>query len=115
MPEIHSREGKRVERIRVSDQPHERYRKIDPSTGEELTIDNQIPILTSTKKGNVVDKEVSRYNVSCPECHKIVRYNHNSEPICSSCGIICSGQVAELEVVMVRDAKAAGRCETSEK
>jgi len=109
MPENHSRADKRVERLTVNDDPHERYRDFDPWTGESLKYG--IPILTSTPAGNVVEKNVTHNIVRCPECEIPARYTHDSEPVCQNCGIVCSGKSAKKLQPVVRDAKAAGRIE----
>jgi hypothetical protein len=109
MPENHSRAGKEVERVSISDEPHERYRGFNPWTGEEL--DNGIPILTSTPNGNIVKKDVTFSTVKCPECEIPAKYTHDSEPVCPNCGVICAGKDTILAEQVVVDAKAAGRIE----
>jgi hypothetical protein len=101
-----SKEDKRVERVSVSDEPHERYRKHDPWTGKHL--DTGIPILNNTSHGNVVEKDVSVSIIRCPECEIPARYTHKSEPVCPQCGLIC-GSSAEKNPEVVLDPKAAGR------
>jgi len=107
MPENQSRAGKRVVRLSVNDDPHERYREHDPWTGEKLI--PGIPLLASTSGGNVVKKDVSYKVVKCPECETEARYTHDSEPVCPDCGIVCAGKDTILEDQVVIDAKAAGR------
>lgn len=111
MSETHSRAGKRVEQLSVTDEPHERYQKMDPWTNE--TLDNGIPILNTTDAGQVVDKEIIHYIVHCPECLIPAKYSHDSEPLCPNCGIVCSGKNAVSSPSLIRDAKAAGRVETT--
>lgn len=110
MPENQSRAGKVVERMRISDEPHQRYSKCHPVTGEELK--RGIPILTKADGGNVIRKDVTYYTVKCPDCRVPARYNNESEPICPECGMICSSRSAILSEQMVRDGKAAGRATT---
>ena len=112
MPENRSRAGMEVERVEVSDEPHEKYRGFDPWTGEKL--DNGIPILTSTPGGNIVEKDVTYYTVKCPECGISTEYTNDSEPVCPTCGIICAGKDTILSEQVVRDAKAAGRIDGEE-
>ena len=107
MSENHSRAGKRVERVSVTDDPHDKYRGHDPWTDENL--DNGIPILTNTPVGNIIEKSVTCYTVKCPECDVSAKYTGDSEPVCPECGIICSGGDVVLSEQVVRDAKAAGR------
>jgi len=107
MQKTHSRAGKTVERINVSDEPHDSYRGVDPWTGESL--DNGIPILKSTPVGNIISKKVTYYTVKCPECGISTKYTHDSEPVCPECGIVCAGKDVILSEQLVRDAKAAGR------
>lgn len=106
MPGNHSKARKRVERISVNDDPHERYQKLEPYTGKELS--RGIPLLSNTTIGHIVEKEVTHYNIECPECGIPARYSHKSEPQCPRCGIICSGKHG-IENEVVIDAKAAGR------
>lgn len=80
---------------------------VEPVTGKELS--RGIPILTDTKKGKVVDKEVTHYMVKCPDCGIEVRYTDSSEPVCPDCGLICSGRESLTEERLVVDARAAGR------
>jgi hypothetical protein len=110
MPENHSRAGKTVERLRITDEPHERYSNCHPVTGDE--INRGIPILTKAPGGNIVEKDVTYYTVKCPDCRIPALYNNDSEPICPECGMICSGESIILSEQMVRDAKAAGRVST---
>lgn len=112
MPENHSRAGMDVERVSISDEPHDNYRGIDPWTGKEL--DGGIPILTSTPSGNIVEKDIRYFTVKCPECQVPAEYTHDSEPVCPECGIICAGKDTILSEQMVRDAKAAGRVDGEE-
>lgn len=107
MPENRSRAGKEVERVAISDEPHERYRGHDPWTGERL--ETGIPILTSTPGGNIIEKDVTYSTVKCPECEVPAKYTHDSEPVCPECGIVCAGKDTILSEQVVRDAKAAGR------
>lgn len=109
MPETHSRAGKRVERFSVTDEPHERYQGINPFTGEELNIDNLIPILKTVDGGQIIQKDITYYTVDCPECNQPAEYTHDSEPVCPCCGIICSGPQGIQSERIVRDAKSAGR------
>ena len=107
MPENHSRAGKEVQRVRITDEPHNRYQKLNPITGKE--IENGIPILKQVPGGNIVIKDITYYTVKCPECRIPAKYNHDSEPLCPECGMICSGRNTILSEQMVRDAKSAGR------
>jgi hypothetical protein len=107
MPEIHSRQDKRVEIVSVNDNPHERYSGVHPVTGEELN--KTVPILTNTQKGNIVEKNVNYNVIQCPDCNIPARYTHNSEPVCPECGTICSGKDGTNFKEVVIDAKAAGR------
>jgi len=111
MTESHSRAGKFVERVEISDEPHDKYRGFDPWTGEEL--DSGIPILTNTLCGNIVEKDVTYYRVQCPECGTSAKYTDNSEPVCPECGIVCAGKDTILSEQVVRDAKAAGRIDSN--
>jgi hypothetical protein len=112
MPETHSRAGKRVEQFVIDDGPHERYQAHNPWTGEKL--DNGIPILKTVKGGQIVRKDVEYQIIECPECNQDARYTHDSEPVCSNCGIICVGKDAIKRERIVRDAKAAGRFDGEE-
>jgi len=112
MPENHSRANKRVERLTVTDEPHERYQDFDPWTGKEL--EYGMPVLSSTQSGTVLDKEVNYYEVECPECNITAKYTHDSEPVCPNCGMICSGDRRILSEQIVIDAKSAGRIDGSE-
>lgn len=112
MPENRSRKGKEVERVSISDEPHEKYRDFDPWTGQKL--EGGIPILTAKSHGNVIDKDVTYHTVKCPSCRIPAEYTHNSEPICPECGIVCAGSDTILSEQLVRDAKAAGRIDGSE-
>jgi ribosomal protein S27E len=107
MPASHSRAGKDVLRLKISDEPHEKYQTCDPWTGQRIV--PGIPILNSTAHGNIINKRIEYYNVKCPECEIKAEYNESSEPVCPSCGIICSGKDTIMSEQMVRDAKAAGR------
>lgn len=107
MPENHSRAGKDVERVSISDKPHDHYQVHHPMTGERL--DNGIPILKKVKGGRIVKKSIKYYTVKCPECHIPAKYDSDSEATCPKCGIICLGSDTILEEQIVRDAKAAGR------
>lgn len=106
MPENHSRIGKPVEKVSMTDEPQERYRNHDPWTGEK--IEPGIPILTKTTGGNVISKDITYSEVKCPECEIPAIYDDDSEPVCPECGIICAGN-GELIQEIVIDAKAAGR------
>lgn len=110
MPESHSREGKRVEKTSVDDDPHVFYRGFDPWTGEKLK--HGIPVTVSTSKGNVVLKNVNHSVVKCPECNVPARYTADEEPVCPICGIICSGKDGQHLQQVVIDAKSAGRIES---
>ena len=112
MSETHSRAGMEVERVSVSDNPHDKYRGFDPWTGEKL--DTGIPILTSVPGGNIIEKDVNYYNVNCPECGQPAEYTHDSEPVCPNCGCVCAGKDVILSEQLVRDAKAAGRIDSDE-
>lgn len=113
MASNHSQAGQQVERISISDKPHERYQCHEPYTGKKLK--RGIPILLRAKGGKVVRKEITYYTVKCPECHTPAKYNNDSEPICPDCGIICAGNETLLEEQIVRDAKAAGRLDGNKK
>lgn len=106
MPENHSRAGKRVERLSVTDEPHDNYRNCDPWTGEELN--GGIPILNNTVIGNVLKKDITHYVVNCPECGSEARYDDESDPICPDCGVVCTGNGERTSEIII-DAKAAGR------
>jgi len=100
MPHQTSRVGQRVDLIRVSDEPHDLYRS------------DGTPVLKKTRVGMIVEKDVKSYTVVCPDCREPARYNHASEPICPSCGLICDGQQGEevrREESIVIDKRAAGR------
>lgn len=107
MQDNHSQVGKRVEEVVVNDNPHERYQMMDPFTNEVL--DNGIPILTKTPKGNLIRKNVEYSIINCPECETPARYSHKSEPVCPDCGIICLGSTGISKPKIIRDAKTAGR------
>jgi uncharacterized Zn ribbon protein len=104
-----SQAGQTVERIKITDDPHENYQFIEPYTGKELK--RGMPLLNAKPGGKVVNKDVSYHTVKCPECEIAAKYTSDSEPVCPECGIICSGSGIILEQQMVRDAKAAGRIE----
>lgn len=106
MPIEHSRIGKPVERIRINDEPHERYKQIHPWTGEAIY--PGIPILMKAETGNIIRKDVTHSRVKCPECDIGAEYDDDSEPVCPSCGIICAGN-GEVTEEIVFDAKAAER------
>jgi hypothetical protein len=107
MPENHSRVGKSVEKVKINDDVHEKYRNHDPWTGERLK--TGIPILSSVASGKVVEKEITYSNVLCPNCKSDIYFDNEEEPVCQSCGIICNGQESNKVDRMIRDAKAAGR------
>jgi len=107
MSKTHSRDGKRVEEIVVTDEPHERYRAFNPWTGEKL--DTGIPILKATPTGNIIDKDIRYFRVLCPECRVESKYDSGGDPICPECGMVCTGNEKELDPIVMRDAKAAGR------
>lgn len=109
MPENHSRAGKTVERVKITDEPHDKYSGIHPLTGEEITDSDGIPVLLTVPGGKIVKKDITYYTVKCPECKVPAKYTHDSEPVCPQCGIICSGKQTILSEQMVRDAKGAGR------
>jgi hypothetical protein len=87
--------NQRVDRINVSDWPHEMYRQ------------NGTPVQKKADSGRVINKEVERHTIHCPECDIPAVYDEDSEPVCPDCGILTTGETGE--VVMVRDAKGAGR------
>lgn len=94
-----SRDGQRVDKISATDDPHELYRR------------DGTPVLRSTKIGNVVEKNVIAYTMSCPDCDTSGRYE-DDEPVCPDCGLLLLGRTGKrtlLEDQLVRDAKAAGR------
>lgn len=106
MPSSTSRIGKKVERVELDDTPHDRYRQHDPWTAER--IEPGIPILKTTPHGNIIEKNVTRKRVKCPECQIDAKYDEDSEPVCPNCGIICAGNGVMSEEIII-DAKAAGR------
>jgi hypothetical protein len=95
----HSRVDQRVDRIRVSDEPHDRYTQ------------RGVPILLNTDAGNVVEKRVDAYTVHCTDCAIPAVHDENSMPICPNCGLICGGKDSKSidRGRIVRDPKAAGR------
>lgn len=107
MPDHTSREGQRVDRIRVRED-HDNWRGIHPTTGEDAP-DPGIPILTSSRIGNILEKSIMAYTVKCPDCRIPARYDEDGTPICEECGIICTGQSHIREERILNDAKAAGR------
>jgi hypothetical protein len=118
MAEHTSRAGQRVDRIAVSDRPHEDYRLYDPWQGGYIAerspdgdITSALPVLSSTAIGNVVDKSVTAYTVTCPDCDIPATYSNKAEPVCPHCGIICTGKdsTRRSRHDLVRDPKAAGR------
>lgn len=111
MPASSSRIGKSVEKVAIDDSPHERYRKHDPWTQER--IEPGIPILKTTPRGNVIEKDITRSRVKCPECDIEAEYDEDSEPVCPCCGIICAGNGEKIEEIVI-DAKAAGRVDDQE-
>lgn len=100
--------GETVERVKISDDPHERYQFLAPFSGEELK--RGIPILKGVPGGKVVRKDVTYSEVHCSECDIAAKYTSDSEPVCPECGLICTGKGVNLQPI-VRDAKAAGRIE----
>lgn len=93
-----SRVNQRVDRVRVSDEPHEKY------------YGDGRPVLTDTKAGKLIDKEVEAYTVLCPDCGEVARYDQDELPICPACGMVCTGDTGSMpRDNLVRDPKAAGR------
>lgn len=107
MPENQTKAGKRVERINVNSEPHDKYRTNDPWTGEAIS--PGIPMLSSKRAGNVLDKKVTIRTIHCPKCDTEIHYDDDSEAVCASCGIICSAGENDRTEQMIIDAKAAGR------
>lgn len=99
--------GETVERIKISDKPHERYQFIAPYSGKELK--RGIPILKSVPGGKIVRKRVTYQTVQCPECEIDANYTSDSEPVCPECGLICTGKGVNFREQIVRDSKSAGR------
>jgi hypothetical protein len=108
MPENHSRIGKPVRKISL-EKTHDKYRKHNPLTAEEIS--PGIPILKATDYGNIVEKDVTHSRVKCPECEIGATYDEDSEPVCPECGIICAGNGEIIEPIII-DSKAAGRVES---
>jgi ribosomal protein S27E len=78
---------------------------------------NGTPVRQSTESGSVIEKAVTRYTVSCPDCDIPAIYDEDSEPICPNCGAICgasAGGGTYYPDQIVRDAKAAGRLPEAE-
>jgi hypothetical protein len=92
-----SQVGQRADKLVASDDPHERY-----------TADGR-PVLSKTERGQVVEKTVNRYTLSCGDCGLPATYNEKNEPECPKCGLLCSTKDERETPPIVRDAKAAGR------
>ena len=96
-----ARQGQRVDKITATDDPHELYRQ------------DGTPVLRSTKLGQVVEKSVTDYTVTCPECNVSGRYSDDdATPTCPRCGLVLTGTTGKRTLIseqLVRDAKAAGR------
>ena len=95
-----ARQGQRVDKVTASDDPHDLYRS------------DGTPVLRSTKLGQVVEKSVIDYTISCPECEASGRYDADADPVCPKCGLVLTGSTGKRTLIseqLVRDAKAAGR------
>jgi hypothetical protein len=99
MPDNHSLANQRVDRIHVSDEPHDQY----TSRG--------IPVLLNTDAGKVVEKRVDAYTVHCPDCSIPAVYDDDCVPVCPRCGIVVGGKDSKSvsRDRIVRDPRAAGR------
>lgn len=114
-----SQTGQRVDIVRINDDPHDDYRAYDPWTMEMIgRVDSDgkpisgIPLLKSTERGKVLDKEVECNTVHCDECGTVVHFDEDESPVCQQCGAICVGREArevQRERLLQIDAKAAGR------
>lgn len=93
----------RLDFISVSDESHEKYMECG------------VPVLLSTKAGKVVEKEVSRYTMECPECEIDGTYDGDSEPVCPNCGLLLCEQADTTDMIttdgdiVVADPDAADR------
>lgn len=97
-----SRANQRIDLIRVDDEPHERYFECGR------------PVLISTAVGNVVEKNVYAYTVSCPECDTDGYYDNDSEAVCPNCGLLlCDAVDVDMTTKrgeqIISDGPAAGR------
>jgi len=110
MAEHTSRRGQRVDRV-MAYEDHEKRLGVHPVTGEDVP-DPGIPILSSGRVGQVVEKSIRAYTIKCPDCHVAARYDEKASPVCPECGLICAGPDTEREERLVHDAKSAGRIDS---
>lgn len=105
MVESHCRVGCRTDQFRISDAPHTQY------------FADGIPVLLSTISGNIIEKTVHEYTLTCPLCstddhYEDGRYDDDEEPICENCGLVLVGDSVPRTTngqPLLADAKAAGR------
>ena len=103
MVENTSRTGCRADQFKINDTPHTRY------------YNDGLPILTTIvngkSSGNVIEKSIIQYSVSCPDCQIDIHYDEDEEPVCENCGLIFGGAAPRTAdgQPLLSDAKSAGR------
>lgn len=92
--------GQQVDRIRVSDAPHDLYRQ------------DGTPVLVGSDRGEIIETEVNSFTVECPACSVPAEFTEKAEPVCPKCGLICDGsagqEISRSESLLI-DSKTAGR------